>query len=204
MIPTPDYLKQYATAQKQKGNRLSFKIKCTCGCETFTVYEKDYTDEEKQLISEYESKIPKIGMHTIYGGVDADGKPYSYIKRFGIFKQYIKFPPIPVFMDFEIVKAVCSQCKKDVVLFDSRYYGYDGITSDNAEAKNYIPRFKEKDHKIYNIVINIWNMLSLEEFNNELNANCSLEEYSNSFGGISALGIDEKRNRIMLFDFETG
>ena len=37
MIPTPEYIKKYALVEKQKGIKLSFGIKCSCGCEKFLI-----------------------------------------------------------------------------------------------------------------------------------------------------------------------
>ena len=203
MIPTPDYLKQYAIAQKQKGNRLSFKLKCSCGCETFTILEKDYTHNEKKIIREYENKIPHTGWHSIYGGLDSNGKPYSYIKILGIFKKYITFPQTPAFMEVNVMKATCSQCQKEIILFDSRYYGYEGMISSDAEAKKYIPHFKLSSRKLYSIEVTVENEPSLEMFNEVSNKQCSLEFYSNSFSWIRIRGLDENGKKKILYDFET-
>lgn len=203
MIPTPDYLKQYATEQKQKGNQLSFKLKCSCGCDTFTILEKIYTHDEKRLISEYENKIPNTGWHSIYGGLDSNKKPCSYIKILGIFKKHITFPQTPVFMKVNVIKATCSQCQKEIVLFDSRYYGYEGMMSNDAEAKKYIPHFKPKGPKLHGIEVTIENEPSLEAFNEVWNEPCSLAFYSNSFSWIRIRGLDEKGKKLLLFDFET-
>ena len=130
MILIPEYLKSYAIEEKQRGDRLSFKLRCTCGCESFVLFENRYTDEEKRLIKEYEDGFPDIGGHTLYGEMDANGKPYHFIKIFGMFKKHIDLPNPPFFMNIHVVKAQCSQCQKDILLFDSRYYGYDGMTAE--------------------------------------------------------------------------
>lgn len=203
MIPIPDYLKQYALEQTQKDNRLSFKLRCSCGCETFSVLGKNYTKDENILVKEYKENIPNTRWHSIYGGVDSSGKPYSFIKILGIFKKQITFPQTPVFMEIDVIKAVCSQCQKEIVIFDSRYYGYDGMTSNDEEAKKYILHFKQRDHKLYGIKVSIENEPSLEAFNEVLNEHYSLEFYSNSFSRISIHGLDEKGKQKLLYDFET-
>ena len=203
MIPIPDYLKQYALEQTQKDNCLSFKLRCLCGCERFNVWEKDYTNKENELIKEYKENIPDTGWHTIYGGVDSNGKPYNYIKILGIFKKQITFPKTPVFMEVDVVKAICSQCQKEIVIFDSRYYGYDGMTSNNEEIKKYIPHFKQRDNKLYGIKVSIQNVPSLEAFKEVWNGHCSFEFYSNSFSWICIQGVDENGKQKVLYDFET-
>jgi hypothetical protein len=203
MIPIPDYLKQYAVGKKQKGSRLSFKLKCTCGCEKFIIWEKEYTDDEKHLIQEYEDKIPHTGWHSIYGGLDTEGKPYSYIKYFGIFKKRVDFPQIPVCMNMNVIKAVCLQCQNDVVLFDSRTHGYDGMTSDHTEERNCIPHFKQRGNTPYSVEVAIENQPSLEAFNEMMEEQHSFAFYSNSFTSIRICGLGAKGKKELLYDIET-
>lgn len=203
MIPTPDYLKQYSSKQTQKGNLLSFKLKCSCGCESFTILEKNYTNDEKRLIKEYEDSLPKIGWHSIHGELDSAGKPCHYIKILGIFKKHITFPPTPVFMEVNVVKAICLKCQKEIVLFDSRYHGYEGMIANDEEAKKYIPLFKQRGNGSYNIIVTIENEPSLEAFIENLNEQCSYEFYSNSFSCICIYGLDNNGKKKLLYDFET-
>lgn len=203
MIPIPEYLKQYAIEPKQKDNHISFKLRCSCGGETFHVLEKDYTNDEKILIKEYKESIPNTGWHTIYGGLDANGKPYQYIKVLGVFKKQITLPQAPVFMDVNVIKAICPKCQKEIVLFDSRYHGYEGMTSPDEEAKKYIPHYKQRDNKLYQIKVAVENEPSLEAFNVGINEQCTFEFYSNSFGWICIHGLDENGKEKLLYDFET-
>ena len=203
MIPVPNYIKQYATDHKQKGNRLSFHVQCSCGCNRFALLEKSYTNDEKRLIKEYEDSLPNTGWHSVYGGVDSSGKPYHYIKILGIFKKHIVFPDAPVFMDIHVLKAMCSQCRKEIVLFDSRHHGYDGMRADDAEAAKYHPHFKPRDGKLYEIEVTVENDPSLDAFNEAMGEQCSSDVYSNSFCWIGIKGTDENGRKKVLFDFES-
>ena len=203
MIPTPDYLKRYALQHIQGGKRLSFKLICSCGCKTFHVLEKNYTDDEKRLIEEYGNSISHAGGHSIYSGIDSEGEPYYYTRILGIFKKSITLPKAPVFMGIDVIKAMCSQCQKEIVLFDSRYYGYDGMTSADEDAKKYTPHFKQRDRKLYCIEITIENEPSLAAFSEVLGEPCSFEFYSNSFSCIWVHGLDENGKKQLLYDFET-
>ena len=202
MILIPEYLKSYAIEEKQRGDRLSFKLRCTCGCESFVLFENQYTDEEKRLIKEYEERVPDIGWHTLYGGIDGDGNLYHYIKIFGIIKKHIAIPKPPFFMDIHVVKAQCLQCQKDILLFDSRYYGYDGMMAEHQEERKYIPQLKQRGDGPFGIKIAVENDLSLEEFNENIGEQCSPEFYSNAFGHIRICGLKGDRKTI-LYDFET-
>lgn len=91
MIEVPEYLNQYVFKKMQKGNRLSFKIKCTCGCEEFSIVQNSYTKDEKRTKKEYEDKEPVTGWHSVYGGIDANGKPYNYIRKSSFLKNTSSF-----------------------------------------------------------------------------------------------------------------
>lgn len=203
MIPVPNYLKQYASEKNQKSSRIFFRLKCTCGCETFFVPEKVYTKEEKELIKEYESKIPDTSWHILCGERDSDCNVRWYIRRFFIFKKYIEFPDQPSFMSVKVIKVNCSQCQKEIIVFDNRYHGYDGMISDNKEEKNYTPKFKENDSISYKIEITIENDVSLDEFNERTGEEHSYEFYSNAFSWIKICRIDANGKKKILCDEET-
>ena len=114
MTGVPEYLKPYSSMTNQKSSRLSFHLKCTCGCDVFSIVGNSYTQEEKRLKKEYEEKIPDTGRHSIHGGVDAGGKPYCYIKKFFFFKKYIELPHEPVFMGINVIKAATGAVSVDL------------------------------------------------------------------------------------------
>lgn len=203
MVPIPVYLEKYAAEKRQKNNKISFRLKCTCGCETFFIPKKIYTKEEKEFIKEYEGKIPNIGWHTLCGETDVNGNECWYIKKFFIFKKYLEFPKPPIFLDIKVIKVICSQCQKEIVVFDNRCHGYDGMTTDNIKKTKYIPHFEECNNMIYNIYVTIKNDTSLEEFNDNLGDECSYEFYSNAFSRIIIFGVDENGKKKILCDEET-
>ena len=147
-----EYLRQYTSDKKQKGGSISFKLKCTCGCEAFYVVKNSRTPQEARMQKEYEEKLPNTGWHSIYGGLDANGEPYYYIKRFFFFKKRIMLPKEPVFMGIHAIKAICSRCQKEIAVFDSRYNGYDSQFA-TEEQKAYVPHFENSNEKAGNIKI---------------------------------------------------
>ena len=189
MADIPEYLSGFASGKKQNGSRVSFQLKCPCGCELFSVVRNSRTPEEKRLEREYEENLPDIGWHTIYGDRDADGKLYSYIKKFFFFKKRIDFPPSPAFMDVNVIKATCSQCKKEFTVFDSRYHGYDAQFA-AEEQKAYVPHFENSKAKTGNITV------TLEQNDEESVA----PEYF-SWIQISVMNGNKKHT---FFDAETG
>jgi hypothetical protein len=203
MIPTPDYLQPYAIDPKQTGTRLCFQIQCSCGCKEFQLLEKSYTEEEKHQIRQLEEGLPNLRWHTIYSGMDTGGKPYHYIKRFGIFKKRISIPEAPVFQNIQAVKALCSQCRREILLFDSRYHGYDALPSDQESTKQYDMHFAPAAQQTYGIEIAVENDPSLEQFRENFGEPCSPEFYSNAFDWISIRGTDRTGKAKVLLDFET-
>ena len=203
MIPIPDYLRQYASNPLQKGNQLSICLNCSCGSKSFYIFEKNYSNNERKLIDQYEKSFPNTGLHSIYGEIDSNGNIYHYIKILGIFKKKIQIPTPPIFYTIHVTKAVCSKCQNEIVLFDNRYYGYDGMNADNEEAKNYVLDLKARNQKVYSIEVVVENELSLREFNEAIGENVSLEHYSNSFSRICIKGTDDSGKKTLLCDFET-
>ena len=152
MIEVPAYMKQYANNVKVKKEIIQFSLRCNCGCDSFRLIRNNYTDDENKQIEE-SNRIndKKVGWHTIYGGLDKDGKPYSYIKILGIFKKYFEWEPLPLCANIKVVKAICVSCGKEIIVFDNRLHGCDSIDV-TKEALEYIPHFdgnsKKKECKV--------------------------------------------------------
>ncbi|MBR6430313.1 MAG: hypothetical protein IKS27_03785 [Oscillospiraceae bacterium] len=160
MIAVPAYLTSFADSIRTAKETLSFDIKCTCGCGSFKLVKNSHTAEEKKTLEEYEQSLPKTGWHTIYGGIDENGKPYSYIRKLFFFKKYIEFPPEPFFVNIKVVKAICESCKKEIILFDSRLNGYDSQESTDEELE-YDPYFKKSNSQCCGVSV------KLEQFEDE-------------------------------------
>lgn len=152
MSQIPEYLRPYAKEMTQKDSRPSFKLRCSCGCETFLAVKNQLTPEEEEQKINYQNSFPDIGWHSLNGGIDANGKPYAYIRKFFFFKKYINIPPEPVFMSVNVVKAVCADCHKEIILFDSRCHGYDAQFA-TKEQKSYLPHFDNEKGKTGSIRI---------------------------------------------------
>ena len=145
----------------------------------------------------------KSGLHSIYYETDENGEVYSYIKIFGLFKKKIIYPKAPMCMLVKVIKATCKDCKKEILVFDNRFYGYDGTTSQYEEERKYSPNFKKISNECYKVEIIIENDNSLKEFNEAIGEKCNSEFYSNSFSWIRINRIDEKGKRTIIVDLET-
>ena len=185
----PDYLEKYAYDISTKKDKVTFKLKCTCGCQSFDVIKNHYTAEEVRLVFEYEKSLPRTGGHSIYGGIDANGNHYSYIKILGLFKKYVKLPKAPYFVGIEVIKAVCNNCKNEIICFDSRLHGLSSISDISEEKRNYLPHFDTGDGKSGKVV------MVLEQDGNE-------ENEPQLFTGIQ-IYIDAGNKRRLFYDQET-
>ena len=144
MYPLPEYLRPFAADLHTDKAVFTYSLQCSCGNKDFCLSENCRSAEEKALISQYEASMPKTGLHTIHGGIGKDGKPYNYIRILWLFKKSIIFPEPPYFMDIHVVKAVCPDCGKEILLYDSRL-SEDGVVTDEARA--YMPHFPDKKPK---------------------------------------------------------
>ena len=103
-----------------------------------------------------------------------------------------------------VLKAVCSECNQEIVLFDSRQYGYDGLnTAYKNEETDYTLDFKQTGVEPYRIDFIIENDSTLEEFREATGTDATMEMYSNSFSWICIYGTDMHGKRTKLFEQET-
>ena len=94
MSTVPQYLRKYACNEKRKKDIVTFRIKCTCGCETFSVFENVHTKEEKKSINDYNHNFPDTGYKTLHGYVDKNGKTRTYVRNFSFSGNISKFLPL--------------------------------------------------------------------------------------------------------------
>ena len=211
MIPIPEYLKDYATLKKNKTDTVSFSISCSCGNTFFVIMENYFTKEEKALSKPYydaltllDSRGPEGYFGSMYT-IDEDGKGHHWklLSADGKKRMEVIVPERPFFSSIDVIKAVCSVCGKEMVLFDSRKNGYDGMISEHEKENEYIPHFRQKGKSPYQIEIIVENDPSLEDFREASSIDCSFEFYSDSFSWIRIYGINETGKKKKLFDIET-
>ena len=92
-------------------------------------------------------------------------------------------------MGINVIKAACSQCQKEIVVFDSRYNGYDSQFT-TEEQKEYIPSFENSKAEVGNFTV------ALEQ-------NDAEDIAPELFLGIRIAVKNGQKKRI-IFDAETG
>lgn len=198
----PDYLKGIAFEIKQKNDKISFMVKCSCGSEMFDFYKKLLTEndrEKKQKLNELYQKYN--GDHYI----DKDGD-FCFCSKsfFGIGKKKVKmtvsqFKDILTYMR-KVIKVKCNNCGKEYVIFDSNQYGYDG-TVDFLQN----PEIADRSNIVYKKIcesskcrIEIRNTETYEDFLETFDDNIGYEMYTNAYSSIKITALDECRNKVIL------
>lgn len=201
----PEHLSLHARNIVEKSSSTTFSIECECGCKYFYLQRNVFSNAEQQAADEYEKAlVSQLGrLRSLEGTVDADGIPHYY-KR-GLFgrRKEIILPPAPLNMNITVIRAQCADCTKESVLFDSRYYGYDAVISQNTQDVNtYHPQFERTSPKASEIMVRIRNDLSYNEY-------CETAErenhaaYPNAFSSITIYQMGENGRKHLVLDIET-
>ena len=196
----PEYLREFASKVQNDTQTVSFIIKCKCQNTKFYLLENEETSEERAKREEFEKLLEKY-----------DGVPYSDengniilstkgILGIGKKKMHLQKDAIP--FQIKIIKAKCSDCGREILLFDNRKYGYDAIVDPPKTAMQELKIIEKNQYgKAVEIFMKIWNDLSYEEFIEEKGGGI-IEEYSNAYSNIVIYTIDGNKKK-KVFEEET-
>lgn len=209
MIPIPEYLKKNAINPKHTKENIQFEFVCDCNNKEFYIFQNYLTKEEKVIVNEYEKAFEKVfkGSWTYKMESDEKGivhywRVYTPLGMYGP-KKEVFLPEKPAFAELNVIKAKCTHCGKEYVLFDSRHHGYDAVTNDESEVSLYVPQFKQKGTSTFGVMIKVENDDSLEAFIKNTGEECDEAFYSNAFGAITIYTINSDGRKKVLFDAET-
>lgn len=208
-VPIPRYLRDIAVLEKQCKTWVHFSLKCTCGCEKFSLFENYLTKEEKKLEKPYYDALDKMVGHPTTCTKDEDGTLHHWILYMSDHlkverREEVFVPDKPYFSGIKVLKIICAECGKEHLLFDSRTCGYDGITGEKSEEEmKYIPHFKQKCRDTVPLSVKIENDESLKAFKENTALDYSEDRYSDSFSWLAVYKIGDDGKKTKLFDFET-
>ena len=205
MIPIPKYLKPYAELKKGKNYTTAvFSMKCSCGNEVFNVLVNYLTPDEKKALQLYYDIINQLtGPFTKRG---EDGNPeVLWRTEDGEMVSYESLQPLkPYYAGINVLKAKCPVCGEEILLFDNRICGYDGVTEEHTEERmSYEPHFKQKGKTSIKIEITIENDPSLDAFKDATGIDCKEDFYSEAFSWIVIHGIDPTGKKKKIYENET-
>ncbi len=210
-MSVPNYLKEIAYYEKRNGTFTEFHLKCTCGCTLFDLYENYLDKKEKEICKPYYDALD----YSVTGGCfssctkDDEGMIHHWIHfthdRNGP-KKEVFIPPKPVFADIISIKAECSECKSEYVIFDNRYHGYSAkyCRNLNDEAVRYIPHYRKKkrrDDMPIRIQIIVEN--AMDSCKDDAHGESNDENCADAFTWFTVYSIEENEKRRKLFDLET-
>ena len=212
MIPLPDHLKGIVFLEKDKGNAVTVSLKCCrCNCNSFFLHENYPTKEEKALLKPYREALhnwypkPKDGFP---GQMTRDENGvwhyWKILSADGLKREEVFIPKQPPFATVNVIKAICSECQQEYILFDSRLHGYDGIVSEHSEEElEYSPHYRLKNQNALKILLVVENDATLDTFVSNTGIELNEQDYSNAYSWIAIYGIDDSGKKKKLFDFET-
>lgn len=209
----PDYLSLYAKDYVEKKNNISFKLKCTCGKENFTIYtnKKKYKNKDPfdNPFDNYWKSL-KVPIFSIANKTEKKtGRTYWYGSTFfgihvGKFYDDMRNKEDSE-KNINVIKLKCSNCGKEIIAFDNRLYGYDAVTeikpTEIHDLKYRIIKL-QPDTNSTKIEIKVINDLSYNEFLECTQDNFNEKEYSNAFSTIIIYAITNNKRK-KIFEEET-
>ena len=167
-----------------------------------------FTKEEQETYDRYIAEDEKVfrGSYASECTYDDDGKLRHWKWVFPGIKIEVFPPEMPSFSLVVSWRARCSKCGAEHLIFDNQFHGYDGVFCTGQETCDYLPHYVQRafrDKEPRRIEITTENDPTLEEFRENTGIQCEQGPYSNAFGWISAVAVDEKGKKTKLFDYET-
>lgn len=202
MVDVPIYLKECTKIKKVQKDAIILQVLCDCGCSSLYLLENILDEEEANIIKAHEKRFSKWSRIENY--TDPITQIRYLVARNAFGRIFAKIPTneIQDIRRTQIIKVECGECGRQLVIYDSRYHGYDAIVTKNqfsTGCKKYQYRLLQK--KSMEVEIKIRNDLTYDEFCEESEEN-SIKEFSNAFSSIEIYGIKDGKKK-KYFERET-
>ena len=141
----PEYIRSYADNMTVYKNARTVYIRCMCKCEKFDVYKNALNKEERKLKKLYDEAVKEeIGSwNSVYPESDIKGVVHWYKKKFPFGRKEVYPPKEPDFLRLILYKAKCSECGKEILLFDSRFIGQNALEKGaDLDLERYVPELQ--------------------------------------------------------------
>ena len=213
-ILIPEHLRDIAiNIKKAKRNTVYCQLRCSCGCQNFSVYKSQYDPSPLEV---YEKSL-KFPIFESVGKIDKQGRRYWVYKTiFGIpiGKRYHDELLLPngSYCYSDIIKIKCVECGKEHIIFDGDKHGYDAITTviENIVGTIHFQADYENQNyrtlrKCCGVEVAFQNDNSYEEIEQIFNSHkipLTQEQYINAFSWFIVSAIVDGKTRV-IFDMET-
>lgn len=197
------YLRKYAEVSDKSEDRVTMKVVCDCGCHEFYFFGNCVDQKEIEKREQLRKRFDRFGEFETY--LDPETNINYLVKRniFEKIKDKIPVSELPDFENVHIIKTKCADCGNEIVLFDSRYHGYNAVVGNISESKRDVQyEYSQLTNERCQAEIQIIHDIEYDEFIEEFGENLSTE-YSSAFGYITIYAIDEKARKHRLFEEET-
>lgn len=203
--------------KKKSITTTTFQLKCSCGNKRFLL-SKSVNDDKDDKFDQYWKSL-KVPIFSTITARDKNGEMYFYGTTFfgiKVGKFYVKDMRKTYFS--HVVKAKCEHCGKEIVLFDSKCYGYDAL-AEEEDAKERAKQINEATGKAEEPLINyeypkefvnatepsevyieVWQTLPFEVFAEDFGED--IERYSIAYDGIEVSTLINGKKKT-FFEEET-
>jgi len=126
-IQLPAHLRALAADPARKGDALTMRLRCPCGCGRFRVEKNTCTEEEKRQMEAHEAALKKVICGYTFRRLP-DGRFQHRRNLFGLIPLRWKnfdMPPAPCWWDVQCIRVICAACRAEHLVFDSRLHGFD-------------------------------------------------------------------------------
>lgn len=212
-MPVPNYLKEIACEPKDKHGHATFKVKCSCGSVRFHLQRSCLNKAERIQCKPYYDALDTLfkGGYASTCTKDEDGKVHYWKLLSSDMdgpREEVFLPECPAFAAIQVIKAECSECHREYILFDSRYHGYDARFSSppSEEAKAYVPHFRERHDRgkaPVQVCVSVENEENLNAFRENTGIDCTDQDYTEAFSWITIYSINENGKKTKVFECET-
>lgn len=193
-INVPSRLQNSIKDKIIKNNTLTCNIKCpSCDSDTFHVFNNDLSDQiNENVINEFLKKHPLLSYEI---NRDKNNRLFLRGLLFDIpVTKKIYITQIQNVTYEKVVKAKCSNCDKEIILFDSKQDGYDAVIDKLEDKMKKSLKFKAVTKYPQKINLKINNFKTFDEFKKETEL-LDINDYYNGYASIIITLINPKTNK---------
>lgn len=208
----PLHIRNIAVNVTADNKTIHCRLKCTCGCQTFSVYQSE-NEETPFEIYEKSLKFPVMGL----SGANKNGRSYIVWETFfhiPIGKRYVDelYLPNGKLCYSDIIKIRCAECGNEYIIFDGDRHGYDALNlvindlTRPTRIQNHYDNQKFKTlRKCCGVEVAIKNDNSYAEIQEIFKGHgltMTPEQYANAFSWFTVCSAVNGKTRV-IFDIET-